>query len=109
MTQRRIILVLSIVIGLTRFLAIAQSPFDWDEALFSLGVSDYEVPEHRPHPPGYPLFILAAKLIALTGLDAFRCLQVVVVLGALFLFPALYWLAREIGFDFPTSVAGAAV
>jgi hypothetical protein len=109
MTQRRIILVLSIVIGLTRFLAIAQSPFDWDEALFSLGVRDYEVPEHRPHPPGYPLFILAAKLIALTGLDAFRCVQIVVVLGALFIFPAIYMLAREIGFDFPTSAGGAAV
>lgn len=109
MTERRTILILSIVIALTRLLAIAQSPFDWDEALFSLGVRDYEVPEHRPHPPGYPLFILAAKLIALTGLDAFRCVQIVVVLGALFLFPAIYFLAREIGFDFPTAVAGAAV
>jgi hypothetical protein len=108
-TQRRILLVLSIVIALTRFLAIAQTLFDWDEALFSLGVRDYDVTDHQPHPPGYPLFIAAAKVIALTGLDAFRCLQVIVVLGALFLFPALYFLAREIGFDFWTSVAGAAV
>ena len=109
MNERRIVLTLSIVIALTRLLAIAHSLFDWDEALFSLGVRDYEVPEHRPHPPGYPLFILAAKAIALTGLDAFRCLQVVVVLGALFIFPAIYFLAREIGFDFPTAVSGAAV
>jgi hypothetical protein len=107
--QKRILLALSIVIGLTRFLAIAHSMFDWDEALFSLGVRDYEVADHRPHPPGYPLFILAAKFIALTGLDAFRSLQVVVVLGALFVFPALYWLAREIGFEFTTAVAGAAI
>jgi hypothetical protein len=109
MTQRRILLVLAIVIGLTRFLAVAQTMFDWDEALFSLGVRDYDVNDHRPHPPGYPLFIAAAKIIALSGLDAFRCLQIVVVLGALFLFPALYLLAREIGFDFRTAVAGAAV
>jgi hypothetical protein len=108
-TQRRIVLILAIAIGLTRFVAIAHSMFDWDEALFSLGVRDYEVADHRPHPPGYPLYIAAAKVIALTGLDAFRCLQVVVVLGALFLFPALYLLAREIGFDVPTAVAGAAV
>jgi hypothetical protein len=109
MTQRRIVLVLAIVIGLTRFLAVAQTMFDWDEALFSLGVRDYDVNDHRPHPPGYPLFIAAAKVIALSGLDAFRCLQIVVVLGALFLFPALYLLAREIGFDFRTTVAGATV
>jgi hypothetical protein len=108
-TQRRIVLVLAIVIGLTRFLAIAQTMFDWDEALFSLGVRDYDVNDHRPHPPGYPLFIAAAKVIAVSGLDAFRCLQIVVVLGALFLFPALYLLARELGFDFRTSVAGAVV
>lgn len=109
MTERRIVLILSIAIALTRLLAIARSPFDWDEGLFALGVRDYDVADHRPHPPGYPLFILAAKLLALTGLDAFRCLQVVVVLGALFLFPALYLLARELGFDFPTAAAGAAV
>ena len=109
MSERRIVLILSVVIALTRFLAIAQSMFDWDEALFSLGVRDYAVAQHRPHPPGYPLFLLAAKAIALTGLDAFRCLQILVVLGALFLFPALYFLAREIGFDFPTAAAGAAV
>ena len=109
MTQRRILLVLSIVIALTRFLAVAQTMFDWDEALFSLSVREYDVNDHRPHPPGYPLFIAAAKVIALSGLDAFRCLQVVVVLSALFLFPALYLLGRELGFDFRTSVAGATV
>ncbi|MDP9192979.1 MAG: hypothetical protein M3P06_14865 [Acidobacteriota bacterium] len=108
-TQRRIVLWLAIVIGLTRFLAIARTMFDWDEGLFALGVRDYDVNNHQPHPPGYPLFIAAAKVIALTGLDAFRCLQVVVLLGAVFLFPALYWLAREIGFEFRTAVAGAAV
>jgi hypothetical protein len=107
--ERRIVLALSIAIALTRLLAIAHSLFDWDEGLFSLGVRDYDVTDHRPHPPGYPLFILAAKAIALTGLDAFRSVQVVVVLGALFVFPAVYFLARELGFDFPTSAAGAAV
>jgi hypothetical protein len=108
-TQRRILLVLSIVIALSRFAAVAHSMFDWDEALFSLGVRSYDVPVHRPHPPGYPLYIAAAKVIALTGLDAFRCLQIVVLLGAIFIFPALYFLAREIGFDFPTAIGGAAV
>lgn len=107
--QRRIVIALSIAIALTRLLAIAHSLFDWDEALFSLGVREYDVVRHQPHPPGYPLFIALAKIVALSGVDEFRCIQLVVILGALFIFPALYWLAREIGFDFTTAVAGAAV
>lgn len=107
--EKRALFILAILIGSTRFLAVAHSMWDWDEGLFSLGVQNYDVAEHRPHPPGYPLYIAAAKVVALAGLDDFRCLQVIVVLGALFVFPVVFWLAREIGFDFPTSIAGAAI
>jgi hypothetical protein len=34
---------------------------DLDSINFALGVRDFDVAEHQPHPPGYPLFILAAK------------------------------------------------
>ena len=108
-TQKRIVLALAVVIGLTRFLAIAQSLFDWDEALFAGGVREFNVQAHHPHPPGYPIFIAAAKFFHLFGIDEFRSLQIVVVLGALFLFPALFCLAREIGFDFSTAACGATV
>lgn len=107
--QKRIFLALAILIALTRLLAIAHSLFDWDEALFSLGVRDYDVTQHHPHPPGYPLFIAAAKGIHLLGVSEFRSLQALVVLGAMFVFPALYWLARELGFDFTTAACGAAM
>jgi hypothetical protein len=108
-TQKRIVLVLSIVIGLTRFLAIAQTLFDWDEALFASGVREYDVTQHHPHPPGYPLFILAAKVVHLFGVEEFRSLQVIVVLGAILLFPALFALVRELGFDFTTAICGSAL
>lgn len=107
--QKRVLLLLSVVIGLTRLLAVACSLNDWDEALFSLGVKEYDVARHWPHPPGYPLFVAAAKAIHLMGVTEFRSLQTVVVLGAFFLFPALFFFAREIGFDFPTSLCGAAL
>jgi hypothetical protein len=107
--QKRILLVLSIAVALTRLLAIARSLNDWDEALFSLGVKEYDVTHHWPHPPGYPLFIAAAKAVHLLGVNEFRSLQTIVVLGAFFLFPALFFFAREIGFDFATSVCGAAL
>ena len=107
--QKRILLALAIVVGLTRFLAVARTLFDWDEALFALGVRDYDVVNHHPHPPGYPLFIAAAKMVHLAGVEEFRSLQTIVMLGALLLFPAVYWLGREVGFGFATSAAGAVI
>ena len=107
--ERRILILLSVVVGLTRFLAVARSLNDWDEALFSLGVAEYDVNQHHPHPPGYPLFILAAKAVHLLGVNEFRSLQVIVLLGGLVLFPALVMFARECGFGFATAVCGALI
>lgn len=107
--QRKIVLALTIVIALTRFPAIAKSLWDWDEGLFTMAVTSYDVIDHRPHPPGYPLFIAAAKAVHLFGVPEFRSLQVVVFIGAVAIFPAAFFLAMELGFGFLTSVAGAAV
>ena len=108
-TQKRIVLALTIVIALTRFAAIAASLWDWDEGLFTLAVSEYDVTQHRPHPPGYPLFIAAAKAVHQLGVPPFRSLQTVVMLGAIAIFPAACFLAIELGFGFATSVAAAAI
>jgi len=107
--QKRILLTLSVLIALTRLLAVARSINDWDEALFSLGVRDYDVTHHWPHPPGYPLYIAAAKLVHFFGVNEFRSLQTIVVIGACFLFPALFFFARELGFDFATAICAAAI
>ena len=41
---------------------------DHDSCLFVAAVERFNIAEHRPHPPGYPIYILAAKM--LTGLFA---------------------------------------
>ncbi|HEY0370418.1 MAG TPA: DUF2723 domain-containing protein, partial [Thermoanaerobaculia bacterium] len=107
--QKRLLLILSIAVALTRFLAFARSLNDWDEATFSLGVLEYDLNFHHPHPPGYPLFVLAAKAVHLFGISEFRSLQMVVLLGSFFLFPALVAFARECGFKFSTAICGAAI
>lgn len=33
----------------------------WDSVLFALSLDRYSVPEARPHPPGYPVYIAMAK------------------------------------------------
>src|SRR5206468_1856156 len=36
---------------------------DLDSINFALGVRDFDVTRHQPHPPGYPVFIFAAKIV----------------------------------------------
>jgi hypothetical protein len=107
--QRNVAIALGIIVALTRLLAISRSMWDWDEALFTMGVRDYDVPQHHPHPPGYPLFIAAAKLVNIVVPNEFRALQSVVILAALALFPALFFLGRELRFPFAVAAGGAAL
>ena len=75
---QRVTLIAGTAVALaTRFLARGHSMWDWDEALFCLGVRDYNVILHHPHPPGYPLFIAAAKLVRFAVNSDFLALQIV--------------------------------
>jgi len=100
--------VLAILVALTRWPAISRSLWDWDEALFSLALRHYDVTLHHPHPPGFPLFIGVAKAVSvLIPLDAFHALQCVSVISSLFVFPAMFFLARELRVKpFPAMAAG---
>jgi hypothetical protein len=95
------------LVAATRVFALARSPWEWDEMAFSLGVRNYDVIHHFPHPPGFPLFIAFAKAFRFLGLSDFRALQMVVLLGAIALFPLTYLLARELGFSFGVALGGA--
>ena len=97
------------VIAATRVYALSRSLWDWDEALFSVGVRAYDVTQHHPHPPGFPLFMLAAKFVHLFVANEFRAVQTVTILGAIGLFPALFFLARELRFPFAVAAGGAAL
>jgi hypothetical protein len=54
---------------------------DVDSINFALGIRDFDVAQHQPHPPGYPVFMLAAKLVdALVGSEV-RALSLLAIAG----------------------------
>lgn len=58
-----------------RLATAADLPTEWDSAQFSLGVEHFDTSVDQPHPPGYVLYILAARaLVSLTALDAHSAL-----------------------------------
>lgn len=47
---------------------------DLDSINFALGVRDYDIAQHQPHPPGYPVFIAFAKALHAIGLSELTAL-----------------------------------
>ncbi len=105
--QRTLVWTAAIAAALSRLYALSKSIWDWDEALFCLGVRHYDVVLHHPHPPGFPLFIAAAKLVRPVAGSDFRALQIVTVAGAIALLPALFALGRELRMPFTTTILGS--
>ena len=100
---------LTVLVALTRLFALSKSLWDWDEGLFCLALRDYNVVFHHPHPPGFPLFIAAAKLVRLVVHDDFHSLRAVSLIASMFVFPAMYALARALGLAFRGAVIAALV
>ncbi len=105
--ERRIFWGLAAFSAATRFLAMAHSMWDWDEALFCLGMRHYDVTQHHPHPPGFPVYIGAAKLVRFIVPSDFRALQALNLVAGILVFPAIFLLARELRLKFETSIVAA--
>lgn len=93
MSPSRALTALALVVGLAHLPFIATTLEDIDSVNFALGLRDFDVALHRPHPPGYPVYIgigkaMAALVAVLPGagvasaIDA-RALSLVSLLAAL--------------------------
>ncbi len=103
--EKQIVLALSIVIALTRLLALSRSMWDWDEGLFSIALHDFNVAAHHPHPPGFPLYVAVGRAMRLFIHDDFRALRAIELIASMFLFPAMFTLARAMKFPFAIAVS----
>src|SRR5688572_25274487 len=69
----RLLAALALIFALAHIPFLATSLEDIDSVNFALGVRDFDVATHRPHPPGYPVYIAlgkAATAITGVGIDA---------------------------------------
>jgi hypothetical protein len=107
--QRTLVVIVALVCAATRFLAVARSLWDWDEVLFCLGMRLYDVTNHHPHPPGFPVYIGLAHIARIFAPSDFRALQSVNVIAALLVFPAIFLFARELRLWFTTCLVSALV
>lgn len=64
MTPTRALAALALLVALAHVPFIATSLEDIDSVNFALGVRDFDVADHRPHPPGYPVYIGLGKVMA---------------------------------------------
>ena len=58
---------LALVFALAHIPFLAASLEDIDSVNFALGVRDFDVATHRPHPPGYPVYIALGKIAVATA------------------------------------------
>lgn len=84
-------------------------PFEWDEVLFQRALDRYDVAAHSPHPPGYPLFVAAAKAVRAVVGDPQVALQVVAISSALAAIALTWLLARRLGAPRGAATLAAAV
>ena len=108
-SQRALLIGTTIVTAVTRWLALAKTPWDWDEMLFILALRRYDVALHHPHPPGFPLWIFFAHLVHALGFDEFHSLQFLAFLASVAIVPAMFFLCRALGLRFGTSLSAAAI
>src|SRR5258708_16836680 len=105
--QTRAALVVAVVVGVTRWPALSRTLWDWDESLFMVALRHYDVAAYHPHPPGFPLFIAAAKLFTFAGLDDFHALQAVNLLAGTAIVPVMFFLGRELRAGVQLSITSA--
>ncbi|HSY51189.1 MAG TPA: hypothetical protein VLC46_20450 [Thermoanaerobaculia bacterium] len=106
--QRLAFALVALVCAATRFLAMSRSLWDWDEALFCLGMRSYDVTSHHPHPPGFPVYIALGRIVRTVIHSDFRALQAINLVAGMLVFPAIFLLARELRLPFVTAtIAGS--
>jgi len=80
---------------LTRLYSIPASLWEWDDINFARALHDFNIPNHSPHPPGFPIFVAMGRVANVFLNNDHRALVAANLIFAIFLGPLLYMLFRE--------------
>lgn len=81
--------VAALLVFLSRALFVPPALEDYDSVNFALALHDYDPLAHRPHPPGYPVYVAIARLVHVAFPDPAMTLGLLSALAqALCVFPA---------------------
>jgi len=83
-------------------------PVNWDSVQFVLGIQDYDVVHHRPHPPGYIGYIGLAKVLTFFTGDPHAALIIISVVSGAVVPAGFYLLARRFMPQIPALCAAVA-
>jgi hypothetical protein len=78
----------------------------WDPLQFALGLTDFSMPMHQPHPPGYVGHMALGWILTLPGLGPDRAIQLASLLATAGTVALVYLLGRRLH-DEATGLAGA--
>ncbi|MDI3341945.1 MAG: hypothetical protein QJR03_15585 [Sphaerobacter sp.] len=117
---------------LTRIPFLSTVPFNGDSTHYLLGMERFDPVEARPHPPGYPLYVLAGKALWIVVGDPHRALVLLSVAasvvavwaivrlgsalgtravglwaGVLLAVNPMFWLHGELALSYSVEIAGA--
>ncbi len=88
--------VLGLVTLLTRLPFTSQYLYHWDLVNFAMAIQHYDIVKHQPQPPGYVLYILAARLVNFIVSDANLSLVIISIVFSVLMIMAVYWLGTSL-------------
>ena len=69
---------------------------EWDSVQFAMGVQDYDVYRHQPHPPGYPVYVFLAWAVYQLSHQMIFSLAIISAVSAAAAILPFYYLAKGV-------------